>query len=77
LARLDFYYPSHLDESAAKGAKAVARNILHQSEQDRPIWESKRYLRRPILCDADGPILAYRAQYAQFLAEDLDPTDGA
>jgi 3-ketosteroid 9alpha-monooxygenase subunit A len=76
LARLDFYYPSHLDEAAAKGARAVARNVLQQFEQDRPIWENKRYVRRPILCDADGPILAYRAQYAQFLLEERDPEAG-
>jgi 3-ketosteroid 9alpha-monooxygenase subunit A len=75
-ARLDFYYPAHLSESAAKGAKAVARNVLQQFEQDRPIWENKRYLKRPILCDADGPILAYRAQYAQYLVEEHNPEAG-
>ncbi|MDB5429626.1 MAG: Rieske (2Fe-2S) protein [Caulobacter sp.] len=65
-ARFDFYYPAHLDEGAAKGARAVARNVAFQFDQDKPIWEAKRYLKRPILCEADGPILAYRAQYAQY-----------
>lgn len=37
-------------------------------EQDIPIWENKRYVARPPLSDADGPILRFRKWSKQFYA---------
>jgi phenylpropionate dioxygenase-like ring-hydroxylating dioxygenase large terminal subunit len=46
----------------AKAAREGARTI----EQDIPIWENKRYRERPLVSDADGPILAFRRWFRQF-----------
>ena len=35
-------------------------------DQDVPIWESKRYRDKPMLCDNDGPIMRYRKWASQF-----------
>ena len=40
---------------------------------DFPIWESKDYLRRPALCDADGPFGKMRKWAAQFFPEGEGP----
>ncbi|MDB5393976.1 MAG: Rieske (2Fe-2S) protein [Rhodospirillales bacterium] len=64
--RFDFYRPPDTGASAARAAQALARNIIHQLEQDRVIWENKQYQPKPVLCNGDGPILAYRRQYAQY-----------
>ena len=45
-----------------KAIREGARTI----EQDIPIWENKRYRERPLLSDADGPIMQYRRWYQQF-----------
>ena len=34
--------------------------------KDFPIWENKVYRERPLLCDGDGPIQAFRRWAAQF-----------
>jgi hypothetical protein len=34
--------------------------------EDIPIWENKRYVERPLLCDGDGPIAQYRRWASQF-----------
>jgi hypothetical protein len=55
------------DEEATRGvARAFVAEIARQYEQDVPIWENKRYLERPLLCDGDGPILTVRRYFAQF-----------
>ncbi len=64
--RFDFYHPPETTGSLERAARALARNIIHQLEQDTPIWEHKRYQPEPVLCKADGPILAYRRQYRQY-----------
>jgi nitrite reductase/ring-hydroxylating ferredoxin subunit len=33
---------------------------------DIPIWEHKRYVKHPVLCDGDGPIAEFRRWAAQF-----------
>jgi 3-ketosteroid 9alpha-monooxygenase subunit A len=43
----------------------VADNV-RTFEQDFPIWENKVYRERPLLCDGDGPIQAFRRWAAQF-----------
>jgi phenylpropionate dioxygenase-like ring-hydroxylating dioxygenase large terminal subunit len=54
-------------EEATRGvARAFVAEIARQYTQDIPIWENKRYLARPKLCDGDGPILELRRYFAQF-----------
>jgi hypothetical protein len=48
---------------------AMIREIQRQMDQDIPIWENKRYLERPMLCDGDGPILKAREWMRQFYSE--------
>jgi phenylpropionate dioxygenase-like ring-hydroxylating dioxygenase large terminal subunit len=48
--------------------KASIDESVRQMEQDIPIWESKRYLEQPLLCDGDGPIGRFRSWSAQFHA---------
>ena len=45
---------------------AVIRDVVKQMEEDIPIWENKRYLERPLLCDGDGPIGRYRVWARRF-----------
>jgi nitrite reductase/ring-hydroxylating ferredoxin subunit len=55
------------NEEATRGvARAFVAEIARQYAQDIPIWEHKRYLERPLLCDGDGPILELRRYFAQF-----------
>ena len=71
--------------SLREGVGAAAmREAMRQVEQDIPIWENKRYVPRPVLCDGDGPIPRFREWARQFystspwrkeLARD-DGTDG-
>ena len=53
-------------ESHGRLSGAIIQNAFDQVEQDIPIWEHKAYLDRPVLCDGDGPIAAYRRWFAQF-----------
>jgi 3-ketosteroid 9alpha-monooxygenase subunit A len=46
--------------------KAFMAEIERQLEQDIPIWENKKYLARPMLCDGDGPIGVFRQWAKQF-----------
>jgi phenylpropionate dioxygenase-like ring-hydroxylating dioxygenase large terminal subunit len=55
------------NKEATRGvARAFVAEIARQYGQDIPIWENKRYLAKPLLCDGDGPILALRRYFAQF-----------
>ncbi|MCA9503597.1 MAG: Rieske 2Fe-2S domain-containing protein [Myxococcales bacterium] len=47
-------------------ARAICRDLERQVGEDIPIWEHKRYLKRPVLCDGDGPIADYRRWCLQF-----------
>jgi hypothetical protein len=40
--------------------------------QDAPIWETKRYLDRPILAEGDGPIAEYRRYCKQFYPQQTE-----
>ena len=33
---------------------------------DIPIWQHKKYLEYPLLCDGDGPIMRFRKYFSQF-----------
>jgi hypothetical protein len=52
--------------------EARIRDLEHQFEQDRPIWENKTYWERPQLCDGDGNFAAYRRWMKQFFSPDAD-----
>ena len=55
------------NDAATRGvARAFVAEIARQYSQDIPIWENKRFLPRPLLCDGDGPILELRRYFAQF-----------
>jgi phenylpropionate dioxygenase-like ring-hydroxylating dioxygenase large terminal subunit len=54
------------DEATRGVARAFVAEIARQYAQDIPIWEHKRYLERPLLCDGDGPILELRRYFRQF-----------
>jgi hypothetical protein len=47
-------------------AMAFMDEVTRQLEQDIPIWENKRYLNPPVLCDGDGPIGLFRKWSKQF-----------
>ena len=51
------------------GAAAMIREVVRQTNEDIPIWENKLHLERPLLCDGDGPIAAYRRWCSQFYSE--------
>jgi len=56
-------------EATANVARAFIAEIERQYRQDIPIWENKRYLERPVLCEGDGPIGAIRRFYRQFYVD--------
>ena len=49
------------------------RNICQQMEEDRVIWDRKKYYEKPMLCDGDGPFAKFRKWYKQFL---IEPSQG-
>lgn len=48
------------EQVAAGVGKAFSAEIARQLEQDKPVWEHKVFLERPLLCDGDGPVARYR-----------------
>lgn len=73
--RWQFYHPPEISEGKMRVTKARMRDLVKQVTQDIPIWENKRYTPEPMLVEGDGPILAYRKQYARFYQyEDPQPT---
>jgi nitrite reductase/ring-hydroxylating ferredoxin subunit len=67
--RWQFAVPKQPDGSGAPIGIAFAREFIRQFGQDIPIWESKQYLPRPVLCDGDGAIAGFRSWAAQFYGE--------
>ena len=53
-------------EAADAVGRAFVAEIERQYEQDIPIWENKRHLAQPVLCDGDGPIPLVRQFFRQF-----------
>ena len=51
--------------------EAAALGIAKEISQDAPIWESKRYVEKPILAEGDGPIAEYRRYCKQFYPQSL------
>jgi phenylpropionate dioxygenase-like ring-hydroxylating dioxygenase large terminal subunit len=50
-------------------AKAFVAEVSRQLEQDKPVWENKIYLDRPLICDGDGPVGQFRRWANQFYPE--------
>jgi hypothetical protein len=48
--------------------EARIRDLEHQFEQDRRIWENKAYWERPLLCEGDGAFGTYRRWMRQFFS---------
>ena len=46
------------------------------AEVDLIVWDNKKYRPKPLLCDGDGPIVAWRNYFKQFYV-DLDETNPA
>lgn len=46
--------------------KAFMWSFESQFQRDAPIWETKKYLPRPTISKADGPIQGFRRWYSQF-----------
>jgi nitrite reductase/ring-hydroxylating ferredoxin subunit len=46
--------------------EAAGMGLNREVGQDAPIWETKRYLDKPILAEGDGPIAEYRRYCKQF-----------
>ncbi len=64
-----FSFAVHTGQGAdiARGiGKAFTAEVARQLEEDKPIWEHKRYWDRPMLCDGDGPIGIFRRWCKQF-----------
>lgn len=49
--------------------KILLWSLEAQFQRDAPIWETKKFLKRPVISKADGPILAFRRWYSQFYSE--------
>ena len=75
--RWQVYHLPDISDGKMRVAQARIRNIVLQIEQDIPIWNAKRYAKSPLLVEGDGPILAYRAQYAKFYQFDDDAEPAA
>jgi phenylpropionate dioxygenase-like ring-hydroxylating dioxygenase large terminal subunit len=58
----------HKDVTKTVGRAFIAE-IERQLNQDIPIWENKRYVAPPLLCDGDGPIGLFRKWVKQFYSE--------
>lgn len=73
--RWQLYHPAEISEGKMRVTKARMRDLVNQVEQDIPIWNAKQYRKEPLLVEGDGPLMAYRAQYAKFYKFDDDETD--
>lgn len=67
-----FSFAVHKGQGAdiARGVgKAFTAEIARQLEEDKPIWEHKTYFEKPMLCDGDGPVGAFRRWCKNFYPE--------
>jgi phenylpropionate dioxygenase-like ring-hydroxylating dioxygenase large terminal subunit len=61
-----FSFTQRKADAESRVAAAVIQEVVRQMDQDIPIWEHKKYLAKPMLCDGDGPIHEYRKWASQF-----------
>jgi nitrite reductase/ring-hydroxylating ferredoxin subunit len=66
--RWHFAVPKQDDGSPSPVGVAFAREFVRQFNQDIPIWETKQFLPRPMLCEGDGAIASLRKWASQFYA---------
>lgn len=64
--RWQMFHPPGISEGKMRVTKARIRDLVKQVNQDIPIWNNKVYMKKPLLVKGDGPMLAYRQQYARF-----------
>jgi 3-ketosteroid 9alpha-monooxygenase subunit A len=65
------------DEKKAAGVgAAIVRDLEKQFDEDRTIWENKKYYTRPMLCDGDGDFGVYRKWMSQFFDEGTPGSPG-
>ena len=57
------------DGPRAGVARAIIKDICRQLDQDKVVWDRQQHVAQPLLCDGDGPILAFREFFSQFYAE--------
>jgi 3-ketosteroid 9alpha-monooxygenase subunit A len=63
------------DMATSTVGDAFVSEVTRQLEQDIPIWENKKYIDPPLLCDGDGPIGPYRRWAKQFYSHQDSPAD--
>jgi phenylpropionate dioxygenase-like ring-hydroxylating dioxygenase large terminal subunit len=67
VSNFSFWVKGDGPEALERGiGAAMIAEVERQMAQDIPIWENKRHLPRPLLCDGDGPILRAREWMRQF-----------
>ena len=61
------------DPDMDKGIADIYAGFLNeQYQQDIPVWNTKQYVHRPPLSDADGPVGIWRKWYGQFYSRDWE-----
>lgn len=64
-----WYRNPERDPKVDRIGQAFCDEVNRQLGDDVPIWENKRYLSDPRLCDGDGPIAKFRRWAGQFYIE--------
>jgi phenylpropionate dioxygenase-like ring-hydroxylating dioxygenase large terminal subunit len=76
--RWQLYHLAGVSDGKLRLNQARMRDLVKQINQDRPIWDNKRYVPRPIIVQGDGPVLAYRSAFARFYQfGDAEPQSSA
>jgi len=70
--RWQMYHIPGLSEGRMRVTKARMRDLVKQVNQDIPIWNHKCFHAQPLLVRGDGPMMAYRRQYARYYEFDGD-----
>ena len=60
---------SDASDPSGQMAQFYIDEIARGVGEDIPIWENRRFLEHPLLCDGDGPIAQYRRWARQFYGE--------
>lgn len=61
------------DGATAFVAQTFMEEACRQVEQDIAVWEHKKFLARPLLCEGDGPIGLFRRWARQFYVDSPAP----
>jgi 3-ketosteroid 9alpha-monooxygenase subunit A len=74
--RWQMYHIPGLSDGRLRVTMARMRDLVKQVQQDIPIWNRKRFNEKPLLVKGDGPMLAYREQYARYYNFGDNPESG-